>query len=340
MNRTKILFLLKKNYSYSDYTTCKAGLFNSATFTKQALDKYTCAETKLEICIDGNSIDKEVHDFKPDICVLEAIWVTPEKLRELTLLHPKVDFVVRIHSKIPFLGNEGNAIDWIKEYVKISGVFIGVNSREAGFDFYIQGIPTIYLPNVYSDIDNPGCFFLREKTFKKDTINIGCFGAIRPMKNQVHQAVAAVGYGNYTGKKIRFHINGNRLEQGGQQVLKNLRAIFKDTDHELVEHDWMDHDKFLEVIKTMDLGLQVSLTEAFNIVTADFVLSSVPIIVSKDITWMPRIVKVDPNDTKDLLKKIHFALNNKIKVVKTSKKLLSTYNLKSLNQWKAVIKGI
>lgn len=333
----KVLFLLRENYDYGSYLYCKAGLLNSAKLTAEALASADI-ETKVEVLIDSNAIDKAVHDFRPDFCIIEALWVPPTKFVELIHLHPNVQFVIRIHSKIPFLANEGQAIKWIKESAMFPNVIIAFNNFQTSWELsgLINGT-TIYLPNIYSNVKVPKSSVL-DKFFEKDnakrhTLNIGCFGAIRPLKNQLHQAVASMIFGNEQGKRIRFHINTGRLEQQGDNVLRNLRALFEGSKHELVEHGWLPRKEFLHLIKHMDIGLQVSLTESFNIVSADFVSQQVPIIVSKDISWMPDQLKVDPLDTEELIERIEFALQKPRYLNAISAEKLDEYNRKSLKRW-------
>ena len=67
----------------------------------------------------------------------------------------------------------------------------------------------------------------------------------------------------------------------------NSVSLFKNNPkHELVEYDWLTHDDFIDVVQSMDLGMQVSFTETFNIVTADFVNNNIPVVVSKEIPWV------------------------------------------------------
>jgi hypothetical protein len=54
----------------------------------------------------------------------------------------------------------------------------------------------------------------------------------------------------------------------------------------------------------MDIGLQLSYTESFNIVAADFVKEGVPIIVSDAIKWMPSIFKTSTVKYHETIKKI------------------------------------
>lgn len=337
----RILFLLKqKSSSGGDgYSILESGLLNSARMTMNALVKELNVDADLKIVVDGNSIDRELHLFKPDIAIIEAVWVTPTKLRELRVRHPNVYFVIRIHSEIPFLANEGVSLDWIMDYATIHNVFVAFNSSRTAEDFnVITSDKYFYLPNIYEDIDKPDfdLFDLIRGRRRKipGVIDIGCFGALRPMKNQLEQAVAALYLAAKHDIQLFFHINATRLEQGGQSVLKNLRALFDRSKHTLVEHPWMDREDFLELIKAMDCGMQVSFNESFNIVTADFIKVGIPIVVSRSIEWMPDIVKVSTESTKDIVRGLEFIITNPKPVVKLSGRYLEDYNERAVRAWR------
>jgi hypothetical protein len=101
------------------------------------------------------------------------------------------------------------------------------------------------------------------------------------------------------GKVLRFHINHSRVE-GGQNVLKNLRALFDCSWHRLIEHEWRNHHEFLRLMRCMHVSMQVSYSETFNIITADAVSSGVPVVVSKEIDWVNPFNKVDCNSIDDI----------------------------------------
>lgn len=327
----KILFVIKERVHDSQYGIT-SGLYNSANFVVDFLQK-NGLETKLVSVLDGNSVDKEVTKFNPDIVVLEALWVTPAKLQELINIkrHSKRRWVIRIHSKAPFLANEGVATAWIRDYTRInsSRIFLAPNTSELTNQLravFPKG-KFITLPNLYQ-LNN--IKFNRKE--KSDTIDVGCFGAIRPMKNQYQQAIAAIDLANKRGLKLRFHINGSRVEQNGLNVLKNIRLLFKDK-HELVEHGWMNHSEFLKVISQMDIGTQVSFSESFNIVSADFVQAGVSIVVSDDIEWMPRILRVSPTDSEKISIKMEFAYDFGKILVPLQKIYLKWYEFKAELSW-------
>jgi len=323
----KILFICKDRGSYKNG---KFGLWNSAKLVINAIkDEH---EAKLVSVVDGNAIDKEVYGYKPDLVVIEAIWVTAEKLDELRKLYPKIEWMIRVHSKASFLANEGVAFQWINKYVKIPNVIVSTNNEEFNKDMVAVGYPVVYLPNIYT-IEY--ALIKSKSKYDNNVINIGCFGALRPMKNQVHQAIAAIRFADSIGKKLKFHIN-HAAEGGQENVLKNLRAIFdyQDNKHELVEHEWMAHDEFCQVVSNMDIGMQVSLTESFNIVSADFVFANVPIVVSKEIKFINSIFKCH-NDTEEMIRALYIAYYGKaINLHYLNKTLLRKHNVDSIKLWR------
>jgi hypothetical protein len=199
-------------------------------------------------------------------------------------------------------------MEWVYEYQKFKNVFVSVNSKTTYKDFNnILPKKTIYLPNYYP----VNLFDKKNENFNKDKnlLNIGCFGAIRPLKNQLYQAVAAIEFANSINKKLHFHVNVARVENNGDPVLKNLRNLFiNNPKHKLVEHSWLTHDEFIGLVRKMDIGLQVSFTETFNIVAADFVNNNVPVIVSDEITWVSNLYKAEPTESKSIINKLSLGL--------------------------------
>lgn len=322
----KILFLLKRNLIYGSYNSviAKSGLLNSARITAHQLHKHLGFKTEVEVCVDGNEVDKFVHRHRPQIVIIEALWVTPHKLKELVRLHPKVLFIPLMHSEVPFLAHEGNAIEWITKYSETHNVVPAFNSQITAEQFQSIGINCIYLPNVYFDVK------FKKNRCHDNVLNVGCFGAIRPFKNQLLQAMGAKLAANKLGRHLHFHMNTTRLEQGGESVYKNIKSLL---GHFLKEHSWKDREAFLDLVHSMDVGLQVSFTESFNIVAADFVHESVPCIVSPTISWMPGILKVSTEDMEGIANKIISTLKHSERYAEKQTKYLTRYNKKSLSEW-------
>jgi hypothetical protein len=322
-----ILFIIKKFYEYNGYAQVTNGLKTSAGFVVDML-KREGHKARLVEAIDGNCIDRLVTEFKPRIVILEALWATPEKLKELKHLHPHVRWVVRIHSETAFLGMEGISLEWLAAYLKL-GVEVAFNSAQTREDFEAIG-KSLYLPNWYP---------VRSLRYKhernddcSDIVNIGCFGAIRPLKNQLEQALAAIRYARHKGKKLRFHMNGTRQEQGGNQNLKSIEAAIKATGDELVLHPWLEHEEFLELVQKMDFCLQVSISESFNLVSADAVSLGVPLIGSAAIRWLP-VRSQAPTDSAKVIAE-YMGHTDQITVV-MNHTALADYANKSAKTWNA-----
>ena len=317
----QILFILKKRniYSNDNYSNVDSGLYNSATFVNDMLVKNNINSTLVQVN-DNNEIDKYCSIHKPDIVIIEAIWVVPSKFEILKKLHPNITWIIRLHSELPFLANEGVAITWLKEYVKYENVFIGANSIyliEALSPYLESNI--LYLPNYYNITDKEN--IIEQKC--ESVVRIGIFGAIRPMKNTLTQAIAAINYANMTNKKLMLHVNSARVEQKGENVLKNLRALFVDSEHELIEHGWLKRGDFIKLVRTMDICLQVSLTETYNIVAGDVINQEVPVVTSNEISFVNYFSTVKSNkNVNSMIRAIKFNLRFKNILTKINKFLL------------------
>lgn len=336
----KALFICKNRI---DSYGISFGLLNSASFVANTLNEKGI-EAKVVTVTDANGIDKVVTEYNPTHIFIEALWVTAEKFEQLLSLprHYNRNWVVRIHSKVPFIANEGIAFDWLTSYRQLNYNYYNFNISCNSLEFNnslseVLNINSIYLPNIY----NPpkyslDCWEILGFDKKEcDTIDIGCFGAIRPLKNTLNQAVAAMVFADRMGLKLNFHINSGREEQKGDQVSKNLEALFRSScSHSLVKQGWMNHYDFVKLIKTLDLGMQVSLSETFNIVAADFVNNNIPVVVSSEIDWMPCLYQADPNSVDSMVSKLKLAYYGKyFGLQKLANWKLSRWNRKASNIW-------
>lgn len=363
-NKIKVQFILKhRDMLYTNETECEgqysngilhSGLFNSAGFVSKMLNTEGYHSELVHVA-DNNCIDREVTRYKPDIVIIEAFWVVPEKFDVLVKLHPKVKFIIRNHSKIPFLANEGIAFDWALRYSNTDNVFVSSNSFDTNNEMMALigsmhpdwNEKTVkskcpYLPNYYPLTFNPTKHFHRHK--ESGVINIGCFGAIRPLKNQMMQAVAAIKFADMNKLKLKFHINGNRVEGNGNQVLKNIRNLFTHLPHELVEHEWMPHNKFIDLVTSMDMGMQVSYTETFNIVAADMILNGVPMVVSKEIFWVESKFYADPNSCSEIVEVLDMIHQERkideYRLLKLTYKNMEYYDRVAIQEWKNMIANL
>ncbi len=335
----KILFLCRKNnnYGFVSYTKKSSGLFNS---TRMIVDSLNARDADVEAKIvevdDNNRIDREVHLFEPDIVVIEAFWVVPEKFDVLKRLHPTVRWFCHLHSNIPFLSHEGIAMEWLFAYVARDIAFIA-NSEElqTALKMIIPDEYVIHLPNVYlGQMRVPRFIEFQDEVDDKSAIDIGCFGAVRPFKNHLNQAIAAMRFAEKRKKRLRFHINASRVEGGGAPQLKNLRALFETNNRaDLIEIPWLEPDAFLNYIYgKINLGMQVSFTETFNVVTGDYVTAGVPVVVSPAIPWVSNKCKADPNSVQSIVETIERCWRNH-RIITRNQSLLKAYSKEAARLW-------
>jgi len=334
----KLLFIVKERNVYGTKTRAY-GLYNSCNFVARKM-RDEGHEANVVQVIDNNCIDKYVKQYKPTHCFVEALWVVPSKFEVLAKLHPNVKWVIRLHSMVPFLSSEGMAFEWINQYLELRNkgidITISCNNEKAYCDLKeiygdnISYTPNIYFPDTYTE---PRTRFCIEKF--EDDLHIGCFGALRVMKNHPQQALWAIDFANNIKKKMFFHVNVSEHEQReASPILRNLRAIFANTRHELVEHLWYEHVDFLELVKEMDLGMQISFSETFNVTAADFVYCNIPIVVSKEIEFVQDTFRVEPTDKHATIRALNAAYYGTLTNVQNENiRLLNRHNKDAVKTW-------
>src|SRR5271166_3192420 len=320
-----------------------SGLFNSCAFVVDMLNASGVGARLVQISSPQEIADKIIACGATDV-VVEALFVPPAVLAALTAKFPAVRFVVRVHSEILFLVNDSVAMEWIFGYLNSSNVSIAANTarcaedlREVALSYFPHwDVNTVahrvgVLPNYY-----PVPAALPHVPSQFGMLNVGCFGAIRPLKNQLLQAIASIEVARTLGKRLRFHVNASRIEANTPAILRNLRALFAHAvNAELVEEDWLPRSQFMSLVRRMDIGSQVSVSETFNIVSADFVTNNVPVIVSPEIVWCDPRVQAQPTQRGDIVRKMLIALRAESIITKNRAGLLA-YNEQSRAMWLSV----
>ena len=340
-SRPRVQFILKRHHQYGKCSSShSSGLWNSAYFVSDML-REAGYETEVIQVTDNNDIDREVTRFNSAIVVIEAIWVVPSKFNVLKRLHPAVTWVVRGHSEFPFLASEGMAIEWICQYARIDGVFVAFNSTESFLETSVAVTASgssqskvLFLPNYYPVSESP-----LKKPDHGPTVRIGCFGAIRPLKNQLLQATAAIQFARDSGKRLQFFINVSRVESHGDPVLKNIRALFAQTGNELVEIPyWMEHDEFVAFIGQMDYSMCASLSETFCVVAADSVAAGIPLVASPAVSWASVGSQAKATSIESLTATLRHVTGNQ-RVHRENVERLQRYGRESRELWLDWLKG-
>ena len=87
------------------------------------------------------------------------------------------------------------------------------------------------------------------------------------------------------------------------------------------------------ICSTIDIGLQVSFTETFNIVSADLVSNGVPILGSSEIPWINVLYVANPVDVENIVSKIEYVYNNCVKNVIENQESLLEYTKETIKVW-------
>ncbi|MFI5299969.1 MAG: hypothetical protein ACHREM_17920, partial [Polyangiales bacterium] len=238
-------------------------------------------------------------------CVIEAPWIESDVMADLTRAFPGVDFTVRCHSQLGFLQAEPEAIQILRELIAAEddtpNLSVSTNSRElARFLADVYAARVVFLPNLYDVEWKPEGRLLDTSP---GVLRIGSFGALRQLKNHTTAAAAALMLAKQRGVDLEFWVTVDGAGDRPSDVLKSLRLLFDGVDHaKLVEQPWQDWPDFRRTVASMDLCLQVSMTETFNITTADAVAEGVPSVVSPALEWAPDAWKAETDRLEDIVR--------------------------------------
>jgi hypothetical protein len=317
-----------------------SGLFNSCAFVVDMLNASGVPSRLIQIN-GGKEIEKHIKACNPTDIVIEALFVPPIELGKLINKYPNIHWFIRLHSEIPFLVQEGRAMQWIHDYLTFTSVSMAANTLRARND--IQVVVKGYFPHWDQQTLNHRVLFLPNYYPTPaplgripppfGVLNVGCLGAIRTLKNQALQAIAAIALAATLSKRLRFHVNSTRIEGTTGSILTNLRALFRNTvNAELVEHGWLTRSDFLDLCRRMDIGMQVSFSETFNIVSADFATNNVPLLVSPEVTWTDPRIQATATSAGDMVKKGQIALRA-VSIIEKNRAGLLQYNNRSRRMW-------
>jgi len=236
--------------------------------------------------------------------LIEAPWVATPTLNAWCMRYPAIHFIVRSHSQVGFLVVEPGAIKLIREDIGLQesqlNFTLAGNSKQ--FKDWIETSYSghvLYLPNLY---DFERAFVKDDSTHDHKLVRISSFGALRLLKNHTTAAAAALMIAKQRNADLEFHISTNRAEGPSAnavgQAIRNMMSSVPGVT--LVEDAWRGWPDFRRLVATMDLAIQVSHTETFNLATADATAEGVPSVVTPAIEWAPEHWMADPDDVEDI----------------------------------------
>ena len=235
--------------------------------------------------------------------VVSAPWIPTQTVCDFVRDYPEIKLAINCHSNVGFLQADTNAVDLIKNYMAIERNTFSFNlgGNSVRFCEWIKEcfqVDCKFLPNLYylDYLSAQG-----RPPYHGGTLRIGMFGAIRPLKNMMTGAAAALEIARSMRDPLELWVCSGRTEGGGLTVLNAIKAMYRDLPGvELKESPWAPWPVFRRLVATMHLLLQPSYSESFNQCTADGVAEGVPSVVSDAITWAPDHWKASVDDALDV----------------------------------------
>lgn len=270
--------------------------------------------------------------------VFSAPWVSASEFADLANCFPNINFVSLCHSNVGFLQFDTRGVRNIRDYMDLEHGshnfhLAGNNTRFTEWIHKAYRAPCAYLPNLYH--------LKRQCPHNKppwdgSILRIGCFGAIRPQKNLMSAVGAALAMAGTANADTEIWISSGRPENSGVIVKSVHEMVDGLPGVKLVDNGWQSWPAFLRTVRHMDILLQPSYTETFNIVTADGVDQGVPSVVGEAIEWAPKSWMADVDDTMELARKGMHLLRDPMAVL-DGWSALAHYVERGVHAWKAFL---
>lgn len=284
-----------------------------------------------------NVLAKTANDPVPiSHVVISAPWIFTALLQGAVSRFPSVQFACTTHSNVGFLGADPTSMRLIREYTDVqrqcSNFSLAANSRRfTGWFLRAYGLTPMYLPNLYHLKDSSN----QRPAYRGGVLRIGSFGAVRTLKNHTTAAAAALEISRRLGVDTEFWMNSGRIEGGSHaaNIIETVKQMFYGIPNATFKQSaWSSWAEFRRVIRSMNLLLQPSHTESFNMVTADGVAEGVPSVVSDAIEWVPEAWTAKGDDALDIAN-VGVALLNDPVASSEGRDALLQHNQQGLSAW-------
>jgi glycosyltransferase involved in cell wall biosynthesis len=312
---------------------CVAALTNARVLSQNGVKTAVFpVKNNVDLVDSINEYNKE-HEHPLTHVIVSAPWLSRFDMLSLIKAYPEIQFVIESHSNVGFLQADPQAVRLLRETLALShqhhNIKVGGNSsRFVEWMHTVYGGDIVYLPNLYP------LTCVREKYWNGSSpIKIGVFGAVRPLKNFMTAAAAAIAIHKLLGVDIELHMSTGGEGDGGDVRLAIDQMCKDQPGVTLIRHAWRPWQEFIEEIAQVDLMLQPSFTESFNMITADAISVGVASVCSSAITWVPDSWKADSDDAMDVAR-VGISLLNNQSAWDEGLKALETQNKKGVELWK------
>lgn len=286
----------------------------SATLRQHGIDAEVWSILNTDDMILKLEEEHQIHHKPISHIVISAPWVPTALLAELVCKYNHIKFVVVSHSNVGFLAADRNGIKLLREEIilqqHVTNFQVAGNSKRfAEWATLGWGEEVVYLPNLY----NIEHMKLEPKRWnKRDPLRIGCFGAVRPLKNQITAAAAALAIVKKLHTPGEIWFSSGRNEGGGFGSMGTIEQLVGNIPGFKIRHmPWAPWHEFRKFVGSMHLNLQPSYTESFNMVAADSVFENVPVVVSGAISWTPYDWMANNDDAMDIAREGVALLSNR-----------------------------
>ena len=173
--------------------------------------------TKVVPIVSPEDIRKELlgtvyHEIPYSHVVMAAPWIEIQDLQKLAYDWHDTNFVVICHSNCAFLSADTGAVKRLRELAGLqlhapNFHLAGNSTRFSHWADYAYGHKILRLPNLYD------CATLKTPSPHarlRDHLRIGCFGAMRPLKNMFTAACATMEIAERLGADVEFHVTTGR----------------------------------------------------------------------------------------------------------------------------------
>lgn len=143
----------------------------------------------------------------------------------------------------------------------------------------------IYLPHPVKIIEQP-------KVKKENIISLFCPPTY---KKAIFPQLIAVKLFQKNHPDFTLHTN-----------LRNYKQLLNELKINYELHDWLEKDKFYEILAKSKFALQCSFAESYNYFVADCLMCNTPVITSKEIDWNPMKFFVDKIDPLEIVNKMEY----------------------------------
>jgi hypothetical protein len=247
---------------------------------------------------------------------IAAPWIETADLAAMAGEFPEVMWTVVCHSNVGFLNADPHAIHLMQELADLQiashNIFTAGNSRKfTDWATETWGVHMVWLPNLYN-LAETFPEQVRKSWDGNSVLKVGLFGAQRPLKNLVTSAAAVATLARWFEVPIELHVSSGRAEGANFNALRELTGRRRDL--KVIYTGWLPWPEFRQYLRGMDLGLQVSYTESFNNVAADFIAEGIPVVISDAIDWAPRGWQAKADDPLDVARVAEYLLRSPIAI--------------------------